>query len=285
MKPIRGKNEGAGDDQSVIGPRRRKRAARSSGGASWKSALEGFGTSAAGRIAVLGSVGLFLGYLVATRVVFPAPPGPTDLVQVPDLKSRSLTDVEAELTRLGLVLAEVDSVKHPVLEDGIIFGQSPLPGQWAMPGAGVRLTLSSGRQEIRIPDLAGSPVEQALGLLKASGFTVQIDSVESSQPRGEVVATNPEAGMPVSVPSDVRLSVSLGPLTVEVPRLIGLSEEEATTALTELGLVVSDVEVRFRFGLDQGKVIEQEPAPGREVEEGSGVRLVVGRRAREGGAR
>jgi beta-lactam-binding protein with PASTA domain len=67
---------------------------------------------------------------------------------------------------------------------------------------------------------------------------------------------------------------------VEMPDLLGLQEEQALMALDSIGLLVPEVETRFRFGLDQGSVIEQEPAPETMVEQGSAVRIVV---AREGG--
>jgi beta-lactam-binding protein with PASTA domain len=47
-----------------------------------------------------------------------------------------------------------------------------------------------------------------------------------------------------------------------------------------LGLVVREVEEVFRFGRDQGIVVEQEPAGGTELERGAAVRLAVGRRGR-----
>jgi beta-lactam-binding protein with PASTA domain len=67
---------------------------------------------------------------------------------------------------------------------------------------------------------------------------------------------------------------------VEMPLLLGLQEEEAILVLDSLGLTVSDVQTRFRFGRDQGLVVEQEPPATTLVERGSAVRLVVGRRGR-----
>jgi len=67
---------------------------------------------------------------------------------------------------------------------------------------------------------------------------------------------------------------------VEMPLLLGLREEEAVGILDSLGLALSEVETRFRFGRDQGLVVEQEPPATTLVERGSAVRLVVGRRSR-----
>ena len=61
-----------------------------------------------------------------------------------------------------------------------------------------------------------------------------------------------------------------------MPLVLGLQETEATMVLDSIGLVVSDVEEVFRFGRDQGIVVEQEPASDIELERGTNVRLKVG---------
>ena len=54
------------------------------------------------------------------------------------------------------------------------------------------------------------------------------------------------------------------------------SAEEALVLLDSLGLVVSEIAEVFRFGRDQGVVVEQEPASEIELERGAEVRLKVG---------
>ena len=64
------------------------------------------------------------------------------------------------------------------------------------------------------------------------------------------------------------------------------SAERALENLTRildrsLGLVVAETAEVFRFGRDQGIVVEQEPAVDTELERGAEIRLSVGRRARQ----
>ena len=70
--------------------------------------------------------------------------------------------------------------------------------------------------------------------------------------------------------------VSTGPALVAMPLVLGLDREEALVLLDSLGLVVSEIEEVFRFGRDQGVVVEQEPASEIELERGAEVRLKVG---------
>ncbi|MGW8266116.1 MAG: PASTA domain-containing protein [Longimicrobiales bacterium] len=229
-------------------------------------------------VGVLAAVGFFAGYLFSTRVLFPAPPPPGDVARVPDLSGADLTEAAGALSEVGLYLGLVDSVRHPSVLEGDIIGQSPLPGQLAGVGDTVRVAVSLGPEQRPVPDVGRLRADRARTVLEASGFQVVVDSVESERPRGRVLSREPEAGTETTVPREIRLTVSMGPPLVEMPLLIGLREEEAIAALDSAGLTLLDVETRFRFGRDQGLVVEQEPPAATLVERGSAVRLVVGRR-------
>ena len=129
-----------------------------------------------------------------------------------------------------------------------------------------------------IPDVGGVDADRARIMLESSGFVVFIDSMESESPRGRVVSTVPKADATVALPAEIRLRVSEGPPRVPMPLLLGLDEAEALSVLESLGLVVSEVEEVFRFGRDQGVVVEQEPPAETPMERGATVRLAVGRR-------
>lgn len=240
-----------------------------------------FGTVAflwkVGLVAVLGLGG---GYLLATRVFFPAPPPPGDVTRVPDLRGEMLADASRSLDGLGLEMQVVDSFRHPTIAAGAVVGQGPLPGQLSPVGDTVRVTLSIGPEERPIPDVMRLRVDRAQTVLEATGFQVILDSIESDTPRGRIVSMEPEAGTVSTIPQEIRLVFSTGPPLVEMPLLLGLEEEEALAIIDSLGLTLQEVETRFRFGRDQGLVVEQEPPAATLLERGSAVRLVVGRRGR-----
>ena len=234
------------------------------------------------RGALVALLGGTFGYLVATQLVFPASAAPTGFTEVPDVGGMPVTEASQTFADAGLTVAVIDSLLHPNAAAGSVLGQSPLPGQMADATTEVRLTISAGAQQLPVPEVVGVQLVQATDLLGASGFGFQVDTVESEEPRGEVVSSDPGVGSMVTVPSQISLEVSAGPPPIPMPQLVGMDEEDARSALDSLGLEVGDIEERFRFGLDQGKVVEQEPAPGVTVDVGSSVRLVVGRRG--GGA-
>jgi serine/threonine-protein kinase len=223
-------------------------------------------------------VGLLGGYLVATRVVFPAPPPPENLTEVPDVRGVGLASGNEIVSGAGLAVAATDSIHHPTAPRGVVLGQSPLPGQLALPGTVVRVTTSLGPQLRSVPDVGRVDADRARIVLETSGFVVTVDSVEAELPRGRVVETDPGPDSTLALPAEIRLFVSRGPPLVAMPLLLGLEELEAMAVLDSLGLVVSDVREVFRFGRDQGIVVEQEPPSDTPMERGSAVRLAVGRR-------
>jgi serine/threonine-protein kinase len=222
--------------------------------------------------------GWLVGYLVATQLLFPAPPPTGDLFDVPDVRGMGVASARELLAGTGLTLGEVDSLLHPSVTEGLILGQSPLPGQLLRPDSPVRVTVSRGPQTRSVPDVTALQVDRARTVLETSGFLVSVDTAESEIERGRVIEVFPPVDSVIPLPSEVRLLVSTGPPVIVMPFVLGLPEEEARMLLDSLGLIVEEVEEVFRFGRDQGIVVQQEPASDMELERGSGVRLQVGRR-------
>jgi beta-lactam-binding protein with PASTA domain len=232
-------------------------------------------------VGVLGLVGWVFGYGIATRVIFPAPPPPGDLFEVPDLRGLGLASASERLEGTGLDLGDVDSLQHPSVAAGLVLGQSPLPTQVARPNTEVRVTVSMGPQMRSVPDVVRLTEDRARVVLESSGFIVSMDTAEAEVPRGRVIEVSPPPDSVVPLPAQVRLLVSTGPPVIPMPLVLGLEQAEAEYILDSLGLAVSGVEEVFRFGRDQGVVVEQEPAADTDMRRGSGVRLKVGRRGLE----
>jgi serine/threonine-protein kinase len=222
-------------------------------------------------------LGWLVGYLVSTQLLFPAPPPPGDLYSVPDVRGLGVASARERLAGAGLQLGAVDSLLHPSVAHGLVLGQSPLPGQVARPETPVWVTVSMGPQTRAVPDVLELELERARTVLETSGFLVSVDTTESELERGRVIEAFPRPDSVVPLPSQVRLLVSTGPPVVVMPFVLGMPEEEARMLLDSLGLVVTEVRPVFRFGRDQGIVVQQEPASDMELERGSGVRLEVGR--------
>ena len=156
-----------------------------------------------------------------------------------------------------------------------MLAQNPVAGAEVLTGTQVRLNVSKGVEEIETPNVVNQPVAQAQQALTDAGLRVEVTEQPSDDvPEGQVVSQAPQAGVPVAKNSIVRLVVSSGPEQPTVPNVINQSEGEARAAIQGLGLQV-DVGDQSSNTIPAGNVIDQDPAPGTQVEPGSVVRIIV----------
>ncbi|OKL50091.1 hypothetical protein BM477_03260 [Boudabousia marimammalium] len=86
-----------------------------------------------------------------------------------------------------------------------------------------------------MPTVEGLPVEEALDRINAAGFTTETqEGFSDTIPAGHVVATTPEAGQQFRKSTPVQVRVSQGVEMFTVPRLEGLSLDDAQETLLNL---------------------------------------------------
>ncbi len=224
---------------------------------------------------ILAGTGLTAGYGVSTIWLFPSPESPSALQGVPELRGSPMSGALALLADSGLTAGRVDSIRHPAAPAGTVIGQNPLPGRTALTGAEVRVTMSIGPEIRSIPDVTRLRGARAVATLEAGGFLVQVDTIRSDSPAGQIVAIDPLPGTETTMPGSVRLQVSLGPPTFPMPNLLGYGEIEARSLLSALGLSVSEVDRRYSI-LNVNRIFGQNPEPNTDVRSGVRVRLIVG---------
>lgn len=277
-KSLRRRRSGKGNSEASGGSKRRGEGKRQSGSFSGWTGPRGI---------LVGVVTLILGsatgYVYATQVAFPAGDARVEsLLEVPDLRGGSQSEARVLLEERNLTLGRVDSIRHPRVPEGQVVGQTPFPGQSALPGGAVELSVSLGPERRPVPDVTRLRSDRALTVLQTTGFEVVVDSVDAEEPAGRVVSTDPSAGTTAVLPSEIRMVVSLGPPMVEMPDLTGRQEDEARAALEELGLTVGEVRSRFQFGFRRGEVLGTVPEAGEMVPRGGEVQLEVGTRGFSG---
>ena len=90
-----------------------------------------------------------------------------------------------------------------------------------------------------------------------------------------MIDTQPGSGSVIERGSTVTMRVSRGVEQVEVPDVVGQSEDEARDTLRDAGLRVGEVTERESTDKEPGTVLEQDPADGGKVDRDSAVDLVV----------
>ena len=130
-------------------------------------------------------------------------------------------------------------------------------------------------ENVEVPDVIGFQQAAAEQEVRDAGLVPQVVLRPSNRAEGTVFRQVPAPGRIVEEGSTVRIVVSRGVRQVEVPMLVGLTQDEAEDAIRGAGLVVGFVDEEESEEVEAGRVISQRPEPGTQIPEGSAVDIVV----------
>ena len=128
-------------------------------------------------------------------------------ITVPKVVGMDFNSANAQLTQLGLQVAEVQASSTTVLA-GIVMKQSLTDGSGAAKGATIILTVSTGPPVVAVPDVTNQNLtfDQAASILQKAGFTaVNVFDFPGGQVRNE----NPVGG--TMVPQGTQVQLWMGP--------------------------------------------------------------------------
>ena len=210
---------------------------------------------------------------VGTEVSLIVSKGPKP-VTVPDVVGDVRPDAKTTLTDAGLGVGEVSTVEDSSPANTVL-NQDPAAGTDVPEGTAVDLTVSSGPPSATIPEVRDLPAADAQAALETEGLTVNVSERSNAKvAAGNAVKTEPAAGQQVDVGTEVTLIVSKGPKPVTVPDVVGDVRPDAKTTLTDAGLGVGEVST-VEDSSPANTVLNQDPAAGTDVPEGTAVDLTV----------
>ncbi len=199
-------------------------------------------------------------------------------VEIPDVVNMAQADAEKALSDLGLKSEVVDTVNEPDIDSGNIVSTDPVSGTKVKTGFTVRLTVSGGGSQVKVPNVINKDQKDAEIMITNKKLRVgNVEQVFNDLPAGTVVSQDPEAGVSIREKDTVDLKVSQGPEkpNVNMPNLTGKTLEEARTILEGLQLKVGTVESKASSTIDPGRVLSQSIAQGTEAMVDTAVDLVV----------
>ncbi len=184
-----------------------------------------------------------------------------------------LTEVEARslLKDFNVNIQHAPDAQIPVNR---IASQLPLATSDAKSGSSVTLTISDGPGNTTVPvGIIGLSLEEARYKLTAAGLLIsQTIATDSDQAPGVVLSVNPVPGTTITAGSGVTLEIASG--NVQVPSLVGLSEINAKTVLTQAGFLIREITASDP-SKQNGEVLAQAPDAGATKTIGSVVTITV----------
>lgn len=144
-------------------------------------------------------------------VVSTGPDAPAT-VPVPDVVGQSAEDAQSTLEGAGFTVSATEQ-PSPDVEAGLVISTNPAGGTEVAPGTEVAIVVSSGAQDVVVPDLTGMSKDDATAAAEAVGLTVTfVEDADNPDPDGVVISQDPAAGTTVAGGSEIsaQLSPDLG---------------------------------------------------------------------------
>jgi serine/threonine-protein kinase len=192
---------------------------------------------------------------------------------VPKLVGAPASGAAKALSELTLAVGKTTEDWSETVPKGVVLAQTPEAGTSVKRGVTVALVVSKGRQPIKVPVVTGKDREAAEAAITKAGLKVTRapDVNSDTVPAGRVISQSPAKGT-LFRGDTVTITVSKGPVMVEVPRVLGIQVDKAEKTLKDLGFAV---EIRRPLGTFFELVRDQSVAPGQKAPKGSLIILTV----------
>lgn len=203
-------------------------------------------------------------------------------VEVPNLLGKTESEAQSILQKYNISMS-VTSEYNDDYDEGEIFEQNPKVGEKIKKGDIIRVKISKGKETeetkemIEVPSVEGMTYQEALNALNG----IKILSIESEHsdtvPENMATRTDPAAGTKLDPETGyVTLYLSLGKeiKTVSMPQVVGMSRDDAVSALTKNNLKYNVTE-EYSDSVAKGKVIRSSVSSGVMVSEGTVIEIVV----------
>jgi eukaryotic-like serine/threonine-protein kinase len=210
-------------------------------------------------------------------------------VTVPDLTAMTPEAAAASVRAVGLQLEEQSGRARfdDKVPRGRVLLQQPEGGSLAKPAQAVRVVLSLGAREIRVPELDGLAPRAAA--LKLSRESLALGAVswdrEPAAPQG-IVAQDPDAETPAAKGEPVRVLMSRGApdLRMVMPDFVGKDAQTVRERLEKFGFRVGSARFEAYDGVRANTVLKQFPPAGYPLSNHEVVSLTVSRSPDAGGS-
>jgi serine/threonine-protein kinase len=203
-------------------------------------------------------------------------------VAVPELAGKTPEEAFRIVRGVGLQLEEQEGRARydDRIPSGRVLLQQPEAGSLAKPAQIVRVVLSLGPRELRVPDLAGlAPRAAALKLARESLELGPASWMREPGVPAGIVAQDPEPEAPAGKGEAVRVLTNRGaPETrIVMPDLVGKDAEAAKARLEKFGFKVGSARFEAYEGVRPNTVLKQFPPAGYPLSSREVVSLTVSR--------
>ncbi len=212
-----------------------------------------------------------------TQITLTVSKGSSNPNRLPDLIGKTEEEAIEILKSLNARLMITARESSTKIKSGCIISQDPPKGTASASGMVVNVTISKGLEGIISPNLVGKSIEEAKKISENIG--IRLDYRDDYTNESIITSQSPPAGEILEHPE---ISVTAGLFTI-APSLVGKKLSEIQDILGSANLHVGEIKYKETASYPENKVMEQEPAEGMEVLEGSAVNIVISKKPQKPG--
>ena len=174
--------------------------------------------------------------------------------------------------------SDITYEENETVAEGLIFNQTPSPGDPGKIGDTLKLTVSTGKPLLKMPDTVGKTKEEAAKILKDSGLAVSYTfESNADKPKDEILKQSIAANSDVRKGAEVILTVNSGTSLSdisEIPDIVGMDVKDADKIVTDAGfnlIIYADEE----HPNTEGIIAAQGPKAGLYAKKGSDMVVIL----------
>ena len=205
-------------------------------------------------------------------------------VAVPDLVGKPLSEALPLAERVGLKLEEQKNRARydEKMEKDRVLSQQPEAGSLAKPAQVVRVVVSLGRADLKVPEVIGLPPRAAA--LKLGEQSLELGAVSwcrDSSSRVGIMAQDPEPESPAGKGASVAVLTNRGASEFRfvMPDLVGQDAERIRPRLEARGFRVGSARYEAYEGIASNTVLKQFPPAGYPISSHEVISLTLSRAA------
>jgi len=195
---------------------------------------------------------------------------------IPDVAGQGQNAAQQTLEDAGFKVTKTTQTSDTVSKNRVI-ATDPKAGTKVNAGSTVQLIVSTGPQQVAVPNVVGSQIDDARSQLSAKGFGASTTQQVSDQEPGTVLSQDPAGGATAAPGATISLVVAKASDQVTVPDVTGDDEAGATNTLEGAGFTVKVTDEDVDTPSQEGIVQSQSPSGGSKAKKGSQVTILVGR--------
>ncbi len=198
------------------------------------------------------------------------------LKEVPDCVGKNVDEAKSMIEEFNYEVGDIEMKHDANVGENDVISQNPMAWMRSTHGSKINLVVSLGPEMANVPDVKDKSRTEATDILERAGFKVELteDAYDKDIEAGKVCKQDPEGGTKAPKDSTVKITISKGKESGQVPDVVNYSEADARAALEGAGFSVK-VNREYSDRVDQGFVMSQNPGGGQKADKGSTVTITV----------